>query len=225
MKPRTTLAKTTLTDGSPLTLIEHDGRKSMEIHGQQICGSITAAAEEELARLACAPFRPARQPKILLLGLGLGRMLSTVTEEIRAKRASFLVAEAIPELAEWHRKHLKGSPLLHDQRVSLVDEIDDNMLKPYRGSLHAILTHLDVALPGPRNRSWVEDKRWLATARDALQDGGLLAIAGSRRHSGIHRLLQRAGFEIAEHEVAISPNARRARMMPIWLGRKGRTSR
>ncbi len=221
MKPRITLAETTLPDGNPLELIEHDGRLSLDIHGQQICGPATRAAEEEVARLACAPFRPARQPKILLLGLGLGRMLTTVTEEIKAKRASFLVAEAIPELPQWHQKHLEDSPL-NDPRVSLVDDVDADMLKSYKGSLHAILTHLDVALPGPRNRPWVEDKRWLAMARDALQDGGLLAIAGSRRQGGIHRLLQRAGFELAEHEVAISPNAKRQKMMPIWLGRKGR---
>lgn len=223
MKPRITLAETTLPDGNLLELIEHDGRQSLEIHGQQICGPSTRAAEEEVARLACAPFRPARQPKILLLGLGLGRMLETVTQEIKAKRASFVVAEAISELPEWHRKHIADSPLMQDKRTSLLNgEVDVNMLKPFKGSFHAILTHLDVALPGPRNRPWVEDKRWLAMARDALQDGGLLAIAGSRRQGGIHRLLQGAGFELAEHEVAIAPQAKRTRMMPIWLGRKGR---
>lgn len=222
MKPRITLAKTTLPDGSPLELIEHDGRKSLEIQGQQICGPVTRAAEEEVAKLACAPFRPARQPKILLLGLGLGKMLSTATEEIKAKRAEFLVAEAIPELPDWHHKHLEDSPLLNDKRVTMLDHADADMLKPFRGSLHAILTHIDIALPGPRKRPWVEDKRWLAMARDALQDGGLLAIAGSRRQGGMHRLLQHAGFELAEHEVAIAPQAKRSRMMPIWLARKGR---
>jgi len=223
MKPRITLAETRLPDGNPLELIEHDGRMSLEIHGQQICGAATRAAEEEAARLACAPFRPARQPKILVLGLGLGRMLATVCEELKQKRGSFLVAEAIDELPDWHRKHLPDSPLVQDPRVSLLSgEVDADMFKPLKGSLSAIITHLDVALPGPRNRPWVEDRRWLAMARDALQDGGLLAIAGSRRQGGIHRLLQRAGFELAEHEVAVAPNAKRTRMMPIWLGRKGR---
>ena len=152
MKPRTTLSETTLPDGNPLELIEHDGRLSLEIHGQQICGASTRAAEEEVARLACAPFRPARQPKILLWGLGLGRMLNTVSEEIKAKRASFLVAEAIPELPQWHRKRLEDSPLNQDKRVSLLNEADADTLQAYKGELHAILTHLDVALPGPRNR-------------------------------------------------------------------------
>ena len=44
MKPRITLAETTLPDDSPLKLEEHDGRMSLVIHGQQICGSATRSA-------------------------------------------------------------------------------------------------------------------------------------------------------------------------------------
>lgn len=222
MKPRITLAQTTLPDGSSLELIEHDDRLSLEIHGQQVCGPATRAAEEEVARLACAPFRPARQPRILILGLGLGSMLRTATEELKAKRANFLVAEALDMLPDLHRKHIAESPLLRDSRISLIGKVDADMFKPMGGNLSAIITHLDVALPGPRNRPWVDDRRWLASAREALQDGGLLAIAGSRRHPGLYRSLMQAGFEIAEHEVAIAPKAKRTRMMPIWLARKGR---
>ncbi len=221
MKPRITLAETQLPDGNSLELIEHDDRFSLEIHGQQVCGPATRAAEEELARLACAPFRPARQPKVLILGLGLGRMLQAATEQLTAKRANFIVAEAIEVLPEWHREFLKDSPL-QDPRVSLLQQVGEDLFRPYKGELSAILTHLDVAQPGPRNRPWPDDRRWLACAREALQAGGLLAIAGSRRQPGLYRNLQRAGFEIAEHEVAISPKAKRTRMMPIWLARKGR---
>ena len=59
MKPRITLAEIRLPDGSTLTLQEHDGRKSLLIHGQQICGPATRAAEEELARLGHATVAPA----------------------------------------------------------------------------------------------------------------------------------------------------------------------
>lgn len=223
MKPRIALASTLLPDGSPLELIEHDGRLSLEIHGQQICGRATLAAEQEAAKLACAPFRPARQPKVLLLGLGLGQMLETVTAELKQKRGRFLVAEAIAQLPDWHRRHLPDSPLNQDPRVELLDgEVNAELLKPFAGTLSAIITHLDVALPGPKKRPWPTDRRWLAMAREALQDGGLLAIAGSRRQGGIHRQLQQAGFELVEHEVAVSPKAKSSRMMPIWLGRKGR---
>jgi hypothetical protein len=56
MKPRITLASTTLADGSPLELQEHDGRRYLLVEGQQICGPSTRASEEELAKLAAAPY-------------------------------------------------------------------------------------------------------------------------------------------------------------------------
>jgi hypothetical protein len=52
MKPRIILAEAPMPDGSALRLEEHDGRMSLLIHGQQICGPATRAAEEELARRA-----------------------------------------------------------------------------------------------------------------------------------------------------------------------------
>jgi hypothetical protein len=90
------------------------------------------------------------------------------------------------------------------------------------GLLHAILIHLDAAPAGPGNRPWVDDKRWLAAAYESLQAGGLLAIAGSRPVASLTRKLQRCGFEVAEFTVPASPNAKRSRMQPIWLARKGR---
>ncbi len=122
MKPRITLAETTLTDGSPLALQEHDGRHYLLVHGQQICGPATAAAEKELAYLAAAPFRPARQPKILLIGLGLGHTLEAITTQLPQKKGTFIVAEPLHELVEWNRKFLPPGPFVNDARVSVGDD-------------------------------------------------------------------------------------------------------
>ncbi|MFT4175402.1 MAG: hypothetical protein QM627_01990 [Luteolibacter sp.] len=222
MKPRITLAETTLGDGNTLELQEHDGRKYLLIHGQQICGPATAAAETELARLACAPFRPARQPKIWFAGLGLGHSVASVARELPQKRAQFLVGEPNEDLVAWHRTFLPDSPLNTDPRVFLENDCAPSTLSAHTGTLHAIVTHLDASPTGPRNRPWMDDKRWLAAAYEALQPGGLLAIAGSRHIANIARNLQRAGFDVAEYTVPSSPNAKKPRMLPIWLGRKGR---
>jgi hypothetical protein len=221
MKPRITLAETTLPDGSVLTLQEHDGRKSLLIHGQQICGPATRAAEQELARLACAPFRPARQPKLFLVGLGLGHALGAVAVELKQKRGTFIVAEPLAELPEWHRKHLPDSPL-SDPRVVIENDCGPAALTRMAGSLHAILLHLDASPAGPRNRPWTDDRRWLSAAYESLQPGGLLAIAGSRPLPTLTRNLQRSGFEVAEFTVPASPDAKKSRLLPIWLARKGR---
>jgi hypothetical protein len=224
MKPRLTLAETPLPHGGTLALQEHDGRKFLLIHGQQICGPATRAAEEEIARLACAPFRPARQPKLFFAGLGLGHSLAAAATELKQKRAVFTVAEPLTDLPEWHRRHLPGSPLLTDGRVVLENDCGPAALSRQAGLLHAILLHLDASPTGPGNRPWVDDRRWLSAAYEALQPGGLLAIAGSRPVANLSRRLQRSGFEVAEFTVPASPVAKKSRLLPIWLARKGRAA-
>jgi len=224
MKPRIILAECPLADGTMLSLQEHDGRKSLLIHGQQICGPATRAAEEELARLACAPFRPARQPKLFFVGLGLGHALAAAAAELKQKRATLIVAEPLAALPEWHRQHLPESPLLNEPRVILENDCGPAALIRQAGMLHAILLHLDASPGGPGNRPWVDDRRWLSAAYEALQAGGLLAIAGSRPVANLTRRLQRSGFEVAEFQVPASPNAKRSRLQPIWLARKGRAA-
>lgn len=222
MKPRITLAETPLPDGGLLTFQEHDGRQSLLVHGQQICGPATLAAEQELARLACAPFRPARQPKLLLIGLGLGQTLAAVTRELPQKRATFLVAEPLDALADWHRDFIPDSPLNLDARVTLTNDCTPSAVARHAGTLHAILLHLDASPTGPRNRPWTDERRWVAAAYDALQPGGLLAIAGSRPVPTLTRRLQGSGFEVAEFTVPSSANAKKPRFLPIWLARKGK---
>lgn len=222
MKPRITLAETLLPDGSTLELQEHDSRKYLLIKGQQICGPATMAAEAELALLACAPFRPARQPKIWLVGAGLGHSVEAVAKQLTQKKGQFIVAEPLDEVIQWHRDFLPESPLNTDSRVIIEHDCGPSGLTAHAGVLHAIITHLDASPTGPRNRPWADDRRWLAAAYEALQPGGLLAIGGSRYQATVSRNLKAAGFDVAEYTVPSSPNAKKPRMLPIWLGRKGR---
>jgi hypothetical protein len=200
-------------------------------------GVTTRAAEEELARLsrlACAPFRPARQSKLFLVGLGLGHTLASVCAELKQKRGSFIVAEPLAAIPEWHRAHLPESPLLTDDRVVLENDCSppaltrthphSPALTRHAGMLHAILLHLDASPTGLRNRPWVDDRRWLNAAFEALQAGGLLAITGSRYAPILTRNLQRSGFEVAEFTVPAALGAKKPRFIPIWRARKGRAA-
>lgn len=224
MKPRITLAEIPLTDGNILALQEHDGRKSLTVHGQQICGPATRAAEEELVRLACAPFRPARQPKIWFAGLGLGHAVAVAATQLPQKRATFIVAEPLAAIPRWHRDFIPDSPLLTEPRVVLENDCGPAALTKQAGSLHAIVMHLDASPLGPRNRPWVDERRWVSAAFEALQQGGLLAIAGSRPVPSLTRRLQGSGFMVAEFSVPSSPDARKPRLLPIWLARKGKAA-
>lgn len=222
MKPRISLASTKLPDGSLLVLQEHDGQHYLLVQGQQISGPATQAVEAELARLACAPFKPARQPKVFIVGLGLGHLLAGVAAALPQKRSSIVVAEPLAELPQWHRSHLPSSPLNTDSRVTLVSDPGPAGLAPYTDSLHAILIHLDSSPLDERNRPWVDDRRWLTQAYDALQAGGLLAIAASRPARDLTRRLHRVGFVVAEHLTPAVPTAKKTRLQPIWLARKGK---
>jgi spermidine synthase len=221
MKPRITLASAEVNDGTPLELQEHDGRRYLLVQGQQICGPATRATEEELAKLAAAPFRPARQPKIWMVGLGLGHMVSSIMRELPQKRATYHVAESRSELVDWNREFFPDTPL-SDPRVVIEKDSGPDALNKQSGCLHAIMIHLDSAPLGPKQRLWVNDKRWLSATYEALQPGGLLAIASTRNIPNLTRNLEREGYEVVEHMVPAVPMAKKTRFVPIWLARKSR---
>ncbi len=221
MKPRITLAETTAEDGTPLELQEHDGRRYLLVQGQQLCGPATRATEEELAKLAAAPFRPARQPNIWMVGLGLGHMLGAIIRELPQKRATYHVAESRTDLVEWNREFFPDSPL-SDPRVVIGNDSGPNPLNKQSGCLHAILMHLDSAPLAGKGRLLVNDKRWLSATFEALQPGGLLAIASTRKIPNLTRNLEHEGYEVVEHLVPAVPMAKKPRLVPIWLARKSR---
>jgi len=222
MKPRITLAEAHLPDGGILTLQSHDRRIAILSHGEQVCGPATRAGEEEIARLACAPFRPVRQPKIWIAGAGLGAMAAIVAEELTQKRGVFIIAEPVQEILGWHRDHLPDSPILKDDRFIVEADPGVGGLQGHVASLHAIVVHLDASPDGGGGRRLPENPRWLAAAYEALIDGGMLAIGGTRPLPGLFRKLRRQGFDVAEHSVPSSPVAKKPRMLPILLARKGR---
>ncbi len=221
MKPRINLAETILDDGSQLVLQEHDGRRYILAQGMQICGPATRAAEEELAKLAAAPFRPARQPRVWLIGMGLGHMLASIIRELPQKRAVYTVADNRRALPEWNREFFPETPL-DDPRVVLEGDPSATSLNRQSGCLHAIMIHLDHAPLAGKGRVLVNDKKWLASTFEALQPGGLLAIASSGKMPTLTRNLEREGYEVVEHHVPAVPFAKKPRLVPIWLARKSR---
>lgn len=223
MKPRLTLAEITLPDGTVLGLHEHDGRKYLQHESIQLAGPTTAASERELGRIACEPFRPVKQPKIWIIGAGLGEILSGAMETLPQKKGTFIIAEPWKMIIEWHRRFIPESPVISDSRVSITDDAGPSAFHEHDGVLNAVLLHADTAPTVERGRSLFEDRRWLAAVHGALQPGGLLGIASSRPVPNIERNLSRSGFEVVRHEIDASPNARRPRRHFLWLARKGKS--
>lgn len=221
MKPRVLIAESRLPDDSVLALHEHDGRHYLTIDGATTAGPATRASEEGLARLATSPFRPVRQPRIWLAGLGLGAVLAAALEALPQKRGLFHVAEPSRELPEWLREHL-APDFLEDKRVEIGHDPGVAGLRAGADPWHLLLVHADTAPQRPGARALFDDRAWLAAAYDSLREGGLLAIASSRPLPKIERTLSKAGFEVVRHEIDAAPNARRPRRHHLWLARKGK---
>ncbi len=219
MKPRIIHAHAPLPDGSTLELHEHDGRFYLHSHGQQWAGTGNRVAEDELAKLATHPFRPARQPKMLILGLGLGALARAVATAIPQKKAEFTVYEPQREIAQWQRKFFPEENCFQDGRLKCIHDLTPSSLARGNGSLHAILLQAD-ACPLDQGKLLIDDKRWLGAMRDALQSGGVLGITAARIIPGMFSRLRRAGFDVVEHFVEIHPSAKKPRRFPIWLARK-----
>jgi hypothetical protein len=221
MKPRLILAETTLPDGTLLGLHEHDGRRYIQWGVTQLAGPATRASERELGRIACQPFRPIKQPKIWIAGVGLGEVLAGVMETLPQKQGSYRIGEPWSELVEWHRRFLPDQPTVNDPRVEISSDAGPSAFHGFQEQLHAVLIHADTAPQAAGDRPLFEDRRWLAAVHGALQPGGLLAIASARPLPQIERLLGRSGFETVRQEIDATPNARRPRRHFLWLARKG----
>lgn len=219
MKPRIILSQAQLPDGGILELHEHDSQHYLHLHGQQLGGLLTRSIEAELAQIGTHPFRPARQPKIFILGLGLGSLLSSVCSTIVQKRARFTVYEPMPDLIAWQKQFFPQSSLLTDARADATLQLTPSSLARENGTIHCILTHTD-SCPMEKGRLIIDDKRWLGAARDALQPGGLIGVASLRRVPSLFGRLKSAGFEVTEHFVEGNANARKPRNYPILLARK-----
>lgn len=222
MKPRVILEQSTLPDGSELILHEHDGRHYLTVDGIQTASPATRVSEFEMAALACSPFRPVRQPKVWVAGLGTGAVLRGIRSTLLQKRATLMVAEPSRELPGWLRKHLEDTEFLDDQGLVITQEPGAEGLIPLKDTLHAILVHADTAPVLNRTKPLHEDRRWLTAAHDALLSGGLLAIASSSPIPGIEKTLERVGLTPICHEIDAVPNARRPRKHFLWLGQKGK---
>lgn len=223
MKPRITLAETTLPDGSVLGLHEHDDRKYLQHEVTQLAGPVTRASERELGRIGCAPFRPVKEPRIWIAGMALGEVLAGAMETLPQKKGRFIIAEPWKIVVDWHRQFIPDSPSITDPRVEIVQDAGPAAFHEYQQTLNAVLIHADTAPQAEKGRALFEDRRWLAAVHGALQPGGLLGIASARPLPQIERNLARAGFEVVRHEIDATPNARRPRRHFLWLARKGKT--
>ena len=225
MKPAHTLAESHTSGGQTLALVGHDGQFYLLRDGVQLQSSFAHNAATELGRLAAQPFRSARQPRILLAGLGLGFTLAALREALPQKKAFFQVAEPLAELPGWHRQHLDDlhPGQLSDPRLVLSRQTLSGALRQAGEEFQAIVIDAESGLPveGATKPDGVPRSSFLQQAHSALKGGGLFAISCGAEPRSFERKLRRAGFDVAQELVPISAKGKQKKRATIWLARKG----
>jgi hypothetical protein len=222
MKPRNTVAQTESCTQLTLDLIEHDGRYFLECEGRQVDGSNLGHAARSIIATMSQPFRPAKQPRILFLGLGFGHAVKMACEALPQEKASFVIFPEAHLLPSWISTHLAENPL-DDERIHVESASPfEPLSNEYAGSqgIFADLDHLDALAP----------KRWSITSEavvsglcNRLKNGGLLGLISTRPVPGLEKVLRKAGFDVALDLAPLSEKSKKNRT--LYLARKGHYQR
>lgn len=222
MKPRNTVARTESCTQLTLDLIEHDGRFFLECEGRQVDGSHLGHAARQILTLMSRPFRPARQPRIIFLGLGFGHAVKTAREALPQEKASFVILPEAPIVADWISRHLEEDPL-DDERVHIDDLDPFSPLPPEYGDnqgIFADLDHLDALAP----KDWeITSDSVLNALQERLKSGGLLGLISTRPVVGLEKALRKAGFDVVTDLAPLSEKSKKNRT--LYLARKGHYQR
>jgi spermidine synthase len=196
MKPWQTIEEARAPDGTLMTLARRDDEWVVRYGGKVLMSSRQHGSEDALAELALPRARSRRA--VLVGGLGLGFTVRAVLDRIPVD-AKVVVAELTPALLDWNRRlvgKLAGRPL-DDPRthVHIGDAVQ--RIKEAHGAYDAILLDIDN---GPASMVHEANHRLygpagIAACREALREGGCLAVWSAHHDERYLARLQRAGFE------------------------------
>lgn len=200
-RPWETLASAPTAEG-PLALLRR-GEKDflITINGRVLMTSAAHRSEDALAKLACAPLRAARDPRVLLSGLGMGFTLRAALDELPLG-AAVTVAELNAVVVEWCQGPL--APLIKDaakdQRVTI--DIVDVALRIADVARDTKVPKFDAIVldmyEGPQTRVRPTDPLYgpgaVLRTRHALAPGGVFAVWCEGASPGFEACLEAAGF-------------------------------
>lgn len=204
VKKWNTLARVTTSDGSALTLNEHDGEYVLRVNGRELMSNMRHASELRLGELGGLAARGVTGAHILIGGLGLGYTLRGALKTAPAD-ARIVVAELMPEVLAWNRNPAwpLAADVLSDPRVSVVlgdvFELIANTPSPYQ----AILLDADngtTAMMTSGNRRLYEVAGLELVVR-ALTPTGTAVYWSATREPELERALSRLGLAVTSEVV------------------------
>lgn len=207
-----------------LLLYQHKDKFSIVIPGRgELMNSRVHGSEKALADLACARMRHSDQLRVLVGGLGMGFTQAAALAAL-GPEAEVVVAELVPEVVDWHHRWIgepAGHPLKDPRSTVYIGDVAE-LLRAEAGGFNAILLDVDN---GPqavirRENDWLYGLEGLATARQALRPGGILAVWSAGPDAQFNTRLGRAGFK-SELVIVRPHRAGKGARHYIWLARAG----
>ncbi|MFT5681635.1 MAG: spermidine synthase [Myxococcota bacterium] len=185
-------------DGT-LYLMSRGSEFVIHVDGRELMSNRMHGSEDALADFAIDRMAPDEDAQVLVGGLGMGFTLSAVLRRL-GPNGRTTVAELMPAVVRWNEEYVgkaAGYPL-RDPRVDVyVGDVGDLVENPpTRWS--AILLDVDNgpnALTRPSN-GWLYTPHGLASARDALREGGVLGIWSAATDDSLTERLVEMGFEV-----------------------------
>jgi spermidine synthase len=186
-------------DDGVLYLMARGSEFVIHVDGRELMGNRMHGSEDALADFAIDRMPPDDDAQVLVGGLGMGFTLSAVLRRL-GPNGRATVAELMPAVVRWNGEYTgkaAGYPL-RDPRVDVyVGDVGDLVEKPpTRWS--AILLDVDNgpnALTRPAN-GWLYTQHGLASAREALREGGVLAIWSAAADDSLTERLIEMGFDV-----------------------------
>ena len=213
MKPSVTLAETTLSGGSTLSLCRRDGHYFLRVAGRELMGTVAANSEMRLAELACEKLGRGNNQRVLIGGLGFGFTLRRVLELVRPN-VSVQVVELLPEVVAWNREYLQSvnGGLVDDPRVEIrIDDVLAVLARANAGQYDAVLFDIDngpAAIVVAANARLYAAPALMALSR-ALRVGGRAVFWSGSTDRAFLKRLTRAGFRATAVGAKAYPHAKR----------------
>jgi spermidine synthase len=208
--------------GGEISLHRRGDELSIRIAGTELMNSRMHGSEEKLAELGCLPIREREAASVLVGGLGMGFTLAAALAQL-GPSAQVVVAELIGAVVSWNRTHLghlAGHPL-KDARVQVYEGDVGQLLRERQGGFDAVLLDVDNGPSGLTrdSNSQLYGTSGLGAAHAALRAGGVLAVWSVASDPAFTRRLERAGFEVREHNVAARSSNKGPRHT-LWIAVK-----
>lgn len=221
LKPRELLGTAQVPGGDELRLYRHDRDFIIALDRNELMSTRMSGSEVALAELTIDRIKGRKAPHLLVGGYGMGFTLRAALAGL-GPDARITLVELVPEVIDWARGPMAelAAGCLDDRRVNVVIGDVGALIGSARASYDGILLDVDNGPDGltTEENGRLYSKAGLATARNALRPGGILAVWSAAKDFAFTGRLTRAGFAVEELGVKARANGKGA-MHTIWLAR------